>query len=103
MAKKRAKAAKKKLGKTAKKGKARARKSAGPRALTLKAPNGQRVELMIHPDGSSVLTWRGPKGVLLGRQCSGTCGNVSVGPIDCPEGKSPFLNCVANPPTISCV
>lgn len=37
------------------------------------------------------------------RICSGRCGDVELGPIDCPVGYSPHLNCVANPPTLTCV
>jgi len=37
------------------------------------------------------------------RYCSGSCDGTQVGPIPCPEGYSPFLNCTTNPPTIECV
>lgn len=37
------------------------------------------------------------------RVCSGSCDGVKVGPIDCPEGTSPHLDCTVNPPTLKCV
>jgi len=37
------------------------------------------------------------------RICEGTCGGVQVGPIPCPEGYDAFLNCGADPPTITCI
>lgn len=36
------------------------------------------------------------------RTCSGKCGNTKVGPINCPPGHSPILDCTSNPPTITC-
>lgn len=37
------------------------------------------------------------------RICEGSCGDVHLGPLDCPEGYSPDLNCTTNPPTLKCV
>ncbi len=37
------------------------------------------------------------------RICEGSCGDVHLGPIDCPKGYSPYLNCATNPPTLRCV
>jgi hypothetical protein len=37
------------------------------------------------------------------RTCSGKCGDVAVGPIPCPDGMSPVLDCTKSPPTLSCI
>jgi len=37
------------------------------------------------------------------RTCSGSCDGVALGPINCPAGSSPHLNCTTNPPTLTCV
>jgi hypothetical protein len=68
-----------------------------------KARNGHEISLEVHEDGSTILAHRDETGEIVSRTCSGKCGDQSVGPIDCPEGKSPFLNCTVNPPTLECV
>lgn len=68
----------------------------------LVAPNGHVVSLEVSADGSTVLTHADEHGAVLSRTCSGSCGGTQVGPISCPEGQSPVLNCTTNPPTISC-
>lgn len=42
-------------------------------------------------------------GVESRRICEGSCGDVHLGPLDCPVGYSPHLNCTTNPPTLKCV
>jgi hypothetical protein len=58
--------------------------------------------LQVFDNGATVLTHFDAKGTILGRTCSGDCDGVKVGPISCPEGQSPVLDCTANPPTLTC-
>lgn len=74
-----------------------------PMTTTTIAPNGHKVVLEVFDNNATVLTHFDENGNVLARQCSGRCGSTQVGPINCPEGTSPSLNCTSNPPTIRCV
>lgn len=74
-----------------------------PTVSKLSAPNGHTVTLEVFEGDQTVLTHYDARGNILSRTCSGKCGDQQVGPIDCPEGTSPHLNCVVDPPTLACV
>jgi hypothetical protein len=73
-----------------------------PIETKLVAPNGHTVSLQVGADGATVLSHYDESGQVLSRTCSGRCGDTQVGPISCPEGQSPDLNCTTSPPSISC-
>ena len=73
-----------------------------PVETKLIAPNGHTVSLVLGTDDSTVLTHYDEAGRILSRTCSGRCGDTPVGPIACPEGQSPVLDCTTNPPSLSC-
>ncbi len=64
--------------------------------------NGDKVMLEEYEGGSTILSHSDKDGNILSRTCSGRCGNTQLGPINCPPGKSPDLNCARRPPTLGC-
>ncbi|HEX6513791.1 MAG TPA: hypothetical protein VF157_15915, partial [Chloroflexota bacterium] len=71
------------------------------------APNGHRVMLQAIEKGGWLLEHRNERQEVVQRTCAGACGTGdqrrTVGPIDCPDSKSPFLDCTVDPPTLKCV
>ncbi len=65
-------------------------------------PDGS--SLRIEPSGDGFIVEEADaNGNVLSRECKGKCDGKTVGPIACPEGKSPSLDCGSNPPTIKCI
>lgn len=80
-----------------------ARKTGEVEVTTLQLKGGGELVIEEHENGALVIEQaRGPD-MPTTRTCSGSCGDVGVGPIDCPEGTSPHLDCTKNPPTLKCV
>ena len=80
---------------------------------TVISSNGDKAIFEVYDNGGTAVTklaakkgggWGGGGGGggPTKRTCSGSCGGATAGPIDCPEGQSPSLDCSTNPPTISC-
>lgn len=67
------------------------------------ARNGDVVTLEDFGNGASVLTHQNRSGETFSRTCQGECDGKTVGPKPCLPGKSPSLDCGANPPEINCV
>ena len=75
----------------------------------VKSAGIEEVSLEIYDNGTVATTkfskkasgWGGGGGSGGNRTCSGSCGGATIGPINCPTGSSPHLNCVTN--TLTCV
>ena len=71
--------------------------------VEMQGKNGDVITLEEFDDETVVLTHADSDGNVLARTCKGRCGSRTVGPISCPAGKNPRINCGARPPTITCV
>ena len=54
---------------------------------SLTTASGISINVINETDDTSIIEMVAADGTTLARQCSGSCGGKTVGPIDCPDGK----------------